>query len=308
VYQNILVPLDGSAAAEHAIPWALSVARQDDAAIRLVRVHLSPSSVMMVGSEPVSDFSVDGAVRDQEAAYLREKLTQLKAVCRCEVTGELLDGPVTAALLECVKARPTDLVVMTTHGRGALARFWLGSVTDKFIRQATVPTLLIRPHDTAADFTITPFIRHILIPLDGSPLAEQVIEPATRLGQLEGSDYTLLMVVEAVEDIVALAGKHVNDLPPPWKGEYVHHKAVKYLKDMADTLRIRSMRVHTEVIEHGSAAQTILDYVAKHDNPVIAMATRGRTGLSRLVFGSVADKIIRAATTPVMIYHPVTPE
>ncbi len=307
MYQNILVPLDGSSASEHAIPWALSVARQDEAAVRLVRVHLSPNPVM-VGNELISDFSLDGAIRDQELAYLSEKVRQVKAVCKCDVTGELLDGPVTGALMDYIKVRLTDLVVMTTHGRGVLARFWLGSVVDKFIRHTTIPTLLIRPQETAPNFSLTPFIRHILMPLDGSPLAEQIIEPATRLGQLEGSDYTLLMIVDAVEDIVALAGRHALDLPDPWKGEYVRSKAESYLKDIADTLRVRSMRVHSEVIAHGSAPKTILDYAASHDNPVIAMATRGHGGLSRLVFGSVADKIIRTATTPVLIYHPTSQE
>lgn len=303
MYQNILVPLDGSSASEHAIPWALSVARQDGAAVRLVRVHLSPNPVM-VGNELVSDFSLDGALRDQEAAYLKEKVRQVKAVCKCEVTGELLEGPVVSALMDAVSARPTDLVVMTTHGRGALARFWLGSVVDKFIRHTTVPMLLIRPQETSADFTVTPFIRHILMPLDGSPLAEQIIEPATRLGQLEGADYTFLMVIDAVEDIASLAGKHALDLPIPWTGQYIHAKAEEYLKDKADDLRVRSMRVHTQVIAHGSAAKTIVDYAASHDNPVIAMATRGRGGLSRLVFGSVVDKVIRSASTPLLIYHP----
>jgi len=303
VYQNILVPLDGSLASEHAIPWALSVARQDGAAVRLVRVHLSPNPVM-VGNELVSDFSLDGALRDQETAYLQEKVRQVKAVSKCEVTGELLEGPVTAAIMDSVAARPTDLVVMTTHGRGALARFWLGSVADKFIRHTTTPTLLIRPQEAAANFTVTPFIRHILMPLDGSPLAEQIIEPATRLGQLEGADYTLLMVLDAVDDIVSLAGKHALDIPAPWTGQYVHAKAEEYLKDMAENLRVRLMRVHSDVIAHGSAAKTILDYAASHDNPVIAMATRGRGGLSRLVFGSVVDKVIRGAATPVLIYHP----
>ena len=105
MYQNILVPLDGSSASEHAIPWALSVARQDEAAVRLVRVHLSPNPVM-VGNELISDFSLDGAIRDQELAYLSEKVRQVKAVCKCDVTGELLDGPVTGALIDYIKARP----------------------------------------------------------------------------------------------------------------------------------------------------------------------------------------------------------
>ena len=85
--------------------------------------------------------------------------------------------------------------MMTTHGHGPLSRFWLGSVADEMVRRATTPILLVRPHEKAIDLAAEPVLRHILIPLDGSALAEQVLGPAAALGSLlQCDDYTLLRV------------------------------------------------------------------------------------------------------------------
>lgn len=303
MYRTILVPLDGSPAAEHALPWALSIARQDGAAIRLARVHL-PATPILVGNELVADFSIDQALREQERKYLEDVIQRVKPFSTGEVKAEIIEGGVVDALLEQAQTITADLIVMTTHGRGPLARFWLGSIADKFVRHTRTPTLLVRPTEAAADFTTTPFIRNILIPMDGSKVAEQILEPAMRLGRLEGADYTLLMVLDAIEDIAGLAGERAFEIPSPWKAEFVHARGEAYLREIADRFRARSMRVHIKMIQHGSAAETILDFAKNHGNPVIALATRGHGGLQRLMFGSVADKVIRGATMPVLVFHP----
>ena len=83
---------------------------------------------------------------------------------------------------------------MTTHGRGPLTRFWLGSVADELVRRASVPLLLVRPHEGVPDLAQEPILQHLLIPLDGSELAEQVLEPAVALGTLMAADYSLLRI------------------------------------------------------------------------------------------------------------------
>src|SRR5438067_676921 len=94
-----------------------------------------------------------------------------------------------------------DLVVMTTHGRGPLGRLWLGSVADALVRDLAMPLLLVRPQETAPDFKREPLLKHLLLPLDGSPLAEQMLEPAVALGTLMEADYTLLRVIKPVVPI-----------------------------------------------------------------------------------------------------------
>ena len=303
MYQSILVPLDGSTAAEHALPWALSIAQQDGTCLHLVRVHTPPAPIM-VGSELASDVALDAAIRNIEATYLEEMAKRLGAVATVRVNHTLLEGGIADAIQDHARTIGADLVVMTTHGRGAFARFWLGSAADAIIRHSTVPTLLVRPNDEqAADLTTRPFIQRIVIPLDASPLAERIIPQATKLGKAAGAEYALVLVLEAVENIEALAARKVR-LPGGWFPEATQVKAEAYLEQVAHRMRGHSCIVHTKVVQHGSAPGAILDYAKTHGHPVIALATHGRSGLKRMLLGSVADKIIRGATMPVLVFHP----
>ncbi len=306
MHQAILVPLDGSASAEHALPWAMSVAQQNGAPLHLVRVHVPPAP-LMVGSELASDVMLDAAIRKIEAAYLDETAGKIGKVGTIPVHFSLLEGGAADAIDDHAKAINADLIVITSHGRGPFARFWLGSVADKIIRHAPAPILVVRPvDDKAPNLSERPAIQRIVIPLDGSPLAERIIEPAIKLGKTFGAEYSLVLILEAVENIEALAEMKAK-VPGGWMPEATEAKAQIYLDKVAHRMRGHSVVVYTKVIPHGSAAEAILDYSKMHGHPLIALATHGRSGLKRLILGSVADKIVRGATMPVLVCHPVEP-
>ncbi len=303
MYQSILVPLDGSTAAEHALPWALSIAQQDGTSLHLVRVHVPPAPIM-VGSELASDVALDAAIRNIEATYLEEMAKRLAAVSTIPVKHSLLEGSIADAIQDHARSIGAHLLVMTSHGRGAFARFWLGSAADAIVRHSTVPTLLVQPNDDqAVDLTTRPFIQRIVIPLDGSPLAERIIPEALKLGKTTGAEYALVLVLEAVANIEALAERKIR-IPGGWFPEATMAKAEGYLEQVAHRMRGHSCIVHKKVIQHGSAVSAILDYAKTHGHPVIALATHGRSGLKRILLGSVADKMIRGATMPVLVYRP----
>jgi nucleotide-binding universal stress UspA family protein len=303
-YQSILVPLDGSPASEHALPWALSIAQQGGVPIHLMTVHMPPAPVI-VGSELASDVVLDSAIRTNEHAYLESIAKQLAAESTVKIEFSLVEGgSISEAIQSHADSMNADLMVMTSHGRGAFARFWLGSVADQVIRHTTTPTLLVRPNDEqAADLTSRPFIKRIVIPLDGSDLAERVIEPAMDLGKATGAEFGLVLVLEAVEDIEALAARKIQ-APGGWFPEATLQKAKGYLEKVAHKMRGHSLLVNTEVILHGSAASAILEFASTHGDPIIAIATHGRSGIKRFLLGSTADKIVRGASMPVMVYHP----
>jgi nucleotide-binding universal stress UspA family protein len=202
-------------------------------------------------------------------------------------------------------AAGSELVVMTTHGRGPFARFWLGSTADEFVRHSTVPVLLLRPDEKMAlDLKKKPQIRHILIPLDGSELAERIIPAVARIGRLMGGEYTLLMVFEPASRSEALPGLEPYRLPEGWDPNPALVQAQAYLERVTRELRDHGATVHTKLETHGSPVSAILDYAEKHPDTLIALATHGRSGLTRMLLGSVADKVIRAATGPVLVYRP----
>jgi nucleotide-binding universal stress UspA family protein len=258
------------------------------------------------------DETTDLAMRLRDREYLDAVVQRLATVADIPLSSVLLDGPVADMIGRHAAATGADLLVMTTHGRGPFARFWLGSVADAIVRQASVPILLVQPKDAAPDLAQQPVVRRVLIPLDGSELAEQILEPALALGAATEAEYTLLQVVEQLtpasydpasgrvsglsesllEQLLALDRQHWTE-------------AQNYLERLAERLRARPLTVQTRVVSHVQPAAAILDDAQKNAIDLIALATQGRGGLKRLLLGSVADKVVRGAVTPVLVYRPV---
>ena len=303
MYSALMVPLDGSAFAEHALPLALDIARRASAALRLVLVHVPVASAFNA-NELANDLALDAAVREQEQAYLRGVLQRLATASPVRATGQLVDGPVAGALCGQAAAPGTDLVIMTTHGRGPLTRLWLGSVADRLVRQAPTPVLLIRPREGEPDLAQPPALRHVVIPLDGSELAEQVLGPATTLGRLMGADYTLLRVIEPVVLPDRRLGGNAAGGFDPVLLRRLQEEAQAYLEGVAGRLREQSLTVRTRLVTNRTAARAIRDQAREQPAAVIALATHGRGGLSRLLLGSVADKVARTSPVPVLVYRP----
>jgi nucleotide-binding universal stress UspA family protein len=312
MYHSILVPLDGSTFGEHALPLALALARRGGASLQLAHVHVALAPTY--GETTLNWYNeTDAALRQSERTYLAKVVNRLTAVAPVSVTPALVEGPVAEALRERAAATHADLVVMTTHGRGPLARAWLGSVADELVRRLAIPVLAVRPAEVGVDLDKEPVIRHILIPLDGSELAEQIIEPAVALGSLLQADYTLLRVtrpqVMGNTDPAIMLGDGLDPYLFDQLGKLYdeeHAEAAKYLESVAAPLRARSLCVRTRVVAHEQPATAILEEVKAHRADMIAVATHGLSGLPRLFLGSVADKVLRGAGVPVLLHRPRT--
>jgi nucleotide-binding universal stress UspA family protein len=252
----------------------------------------------------------DDTLRAAEADYFRGLVERVRAACPGPaVTSQVIeldaDGDVADTLARYAGTTGAETVVMTTHGRGPFTRFWLGSTADEFVRQSPVPVLLLRPASGApVDLAHKPHVRHILVPLDGSDLAERVIPPVSRFGRLVGGEYTLLTVFEPSHRGEALPGLEPYRMPEGWDPDPALGRAQGYLDGVAKGLRDVGATVHTKLVTHGSPVEAILDFAQAHPDTVVALATHGRSGLTRLLLGSVADKVIRAAVGPVLVYRP----
>jgi nucleotide-binding universal stress UspA family protein len=304
MYGSLLVPLDGSTLAEHALPFALSIARRSGGTVHVVHVHV-PYPLMYIDSMSPFAGMADRKVREKEQAYLDGAVKRLAAASSVPVASSFSDEPEVAQSLEaCAAAKKIDLIVMTTHGHGPLTRSWLGSVADELVRRAPVPILLVRPREAVADFGHEPVLRHILIPLDGSELAEQVLEPALALGNLMQADYTLLRVVgPPVATGLEAPGYAVGvGLEPAL--EELKAEAQAYLVRLAERLRAQMLAVQTRIIVGRPPALAILEEAQGQGIDLIALETHGRGGLARLLFGSVADKLLRGASTPLLVHRP----
>jgi nucleotide-binding universal stress UspA family protein len=241
----------------------------------------------------------------QEEEYLRSIANRCMERAGLAVRTELLAGVPANALGTYAYEMDVGLIVMTTHGRGGISRAWVGSVADALVRRSRVPVLLLRP-PARPDPHQELRARHLLIPIDGSQLSERVIEPAVALGMTCGARYTLLRValpIPLVPVRPATVASRQQDMI-----ERERLQALEQLEAAARPLRARGLDVQTIVVHDPSPATAILEFAADNAVDMIALATRGRGGWSRVALGSVADKVMRGALLPVMLFRPPVPE
>ena len=215
----------------------MSIARRSGASVGVVRVHV-PFTPLYADSIAPGTYEAESKVLEQQRAYLDGMAKRLTSISSAPVTSALLEGEIVAESLNGhATATGAGLIVMTTHGRGPLSRFWLGSVADELVRRTTTPILLVRPQEKAPDLTTEPELRHILIPLDGSALAEKVLESAVALGSLLQADYMLVRIYGPLVDtgLDPLSYATVGGSEPPI--EQLRAEAQDYLNRVAERLQ-----------------------------------------------------------------------
>jgi len=308
--RSILVPLDGSDFAEHALPIAASLARQAGATLRLARVHVPITAEAAMGVVIPDPYGL--RERQEEQAYLDGVARRLREkVSPTPLTLEtaLLEGDVVAALTDHARAGSVDLVVMATHARGAFARFWLGSVADDLVSELTAPVLLIRPGEGKPDLTREADLKTIVVPLDGSELAERAAWRAAEMARLFDADLALVRVnrpgltsaylPEGISgDAVNVAVDEARQIEQE-EGE----EARRYLEEVAAMLAVRGVRCRTDVLVQARPAEGILTEARECHAGMIAIETHARRGLARLFLGSVAEEVMRRAEVPVLMHH-----
>lgn len=299
MYSTILVPYDGSEFGRRALALAVEIARRSEASILLLQV-LGTIRAAEPGEAPESLVEADRARREAR----RDDVERTAARVReegVEATGRLEEGRVSDTLVR-VADEEADLVVMATHGRGPFTRFWLGSVADALARRCAVPLLLVKPGEEEGGSPPGPeSLERIVVPLDGSEVAEAVLPSATALGGLFGASYTLLRVVRPVFPGV-LGYEDVPQTVDPSVVEQLEADAKEYLASVAERMRGEGHRVETRV-ERGSSVPWAIVEASNDAGAGVALGTRGRTGIERLLLGSTADKVIRAARAPVLLFR-----
>ena len=297
VTQSLLVPLDGSSLADHAIPAAVAVAAPA-ARIVLFRVIASKG-----GLEGVLDRLGSGG----ETAHDNE------ATARAELgrSAKLLDGragveQVTAAgdpaetILTAVASLGVGGVVIASHGRGAVGRWVFGGVADRIARESPVPVLIVRPEDPEAQSAPAVF-RRLLLPLDGSETAMQALPVAAGLAHAHGWPLHLLTAV----DVASMTPMAVPGSAMPISGELyeqvydeVEAATRQSLAEATTRLTSEGLTATTE-LRVGSPYAAIAGAIQAGD--LVVLTSHGRAGIQRVLLGSVAEELIRFAPAPVML-------
>jgi nucleotide-binding universal stress UspA family protein len=302
MFRSILVPLDGTRFAEAVLPAAVRLARSARGRLHLLLAHQPTAALVGMGEVVAPNPGLDQALQAQEKVYLSDLVARLGQAGDGPITTNQIDGPAGEAICTEATRIGADLIVMATHGRSALGRLWLGSVSNHVVRHSGLPVLLVHPN-RAEKVLERSSGAGILVALDLSAYAEAVLEPVVHLATILQAHVTLFHVVEPNYHAVEPA------MPYPLEQdatitEVRRADAQRRLDDIADRLRARGLCAAALVMIGSNAAAGVLEALQNQKYDVVAMTTHGVGGMRRLFLGNVADKIIRSASKPVLVLRP----
>ncbi len=291
----VLVPLDGSEFSESALPAALTIARRWNARLEIVTVQTDPSML----AQDLLELPSYGWFEQ----YVEEVAERVHGEAGFTVCATVLKGSPAEAIQNHAAARGVDLVVMATHGRGPMSRFWLGSTADGLIRRSTIPILLLRPCEEAPGTKPDFNPRRVLVPLDGSDESEAILTHAVALAGDGETEFDILRVYPYPKDYASSYLPHTVQVNADVL-ERGRTAAADNVEAEAATLTERGIPATGHIVTDREPAAAILHFAEQAGADLIAMSTHGRGGVSRLVLGSVTDKVIRGAQIPTLVYHP----
>jgi nucleotide-binding universal stress UspA family protein len=300
MFKTILLPIDGSPLAARAVPYAQRLARAEDARLVPVRAHLPTDDNLSLridypGMSRAERAQID--LHDAQAEF-QSNVDNLRA-SGSTVEPRFVEGAAANVISSTAHEVQASVVVMSTHGRGGFGRWLYGSVADEVLRRVSIPVLLVSAVcDRGWDEQPT---KRILVPLDGSSLAAEILQPVADLASsLGGAEIMLLSVVERPGRENPDAEQQVGSATVPARTQATH-----YLETVASQVAASTPGSVTCRIAYCDAASTIATVGRESDVDAIALSTRGRGGVARLVFGSTATRALQLANVPVLVYRPV---
>lgn len=285
-FQSILVPLDGSRAAEHAIPWALDIASRAGGCIRFVHVRRDRP-----GNNkhwPKFDLAAHSFRDKERRAYLAGVAERTSRASSVPVAPLLLEGPDVAEAIADA-ARTADIVVMATRRRGMMGRLFCGSVVTQLLHRTTLPLLIAPGYNFPGEQAKPKAIERILIPLDGCDDSETILDAAAELSSLTGADRTLIRIVPRLP----YAGV-------PWTEK--EDEALGYLNRVAVKLRGKPSAVRTEIVSSDEAVgEVILAHAQACRIDLIAVTSRRGGGPWKRFLRSPVNYLLGRSHVPVLV-------
>ncbi|MFC1954731.1 universal stress protein [Chloroflexota bacterium] len=309
MYNRILVPLDGSELAEICLTYAVELAGKLD--IDLTLFHVSGSATR--SNLPMQRAYIQHVANvTQKQARDIQKETGMKPKGHLvKVQGELVEGFPADEILRYAEENSIDVILMATHGHSGLRRWTIGSIAGKILGASRIPVLLVHTGiEIETPFNAWPS-KTLLVPLDGSELAESVLPHVEAIAKQRGSVpvHVVLLRISERPVIPTYYGTDISGPSIDW-GNYAQQETVrrkksaeKYLVEITKRLKESKINVTAKVIE-GKAKDEIVTYANDHPYSIIVMASHGRSGLSRLVYGSVAANLLQGVSNPIFLIKP----
>lgn len=296
---RLLVPLDGSPLAEQALPYARAIAT-DTTEIILLEVVPWAEEIRTVLGKVVATAA---EVQEAYEASAREELEAARKQWlgdRQNVRIEVAAGDPAEQILWVAERHAVDLIVMASHGRGALGRWAFGSVADRIARASTIPVMIIHPKETPAQSNGQPRIQRIVLLTDGSSLSLQAIPMATMLARTLNLP---VHVLRALDPATVVSRAAVPLAPMPHSlyediARQIRTDAENAVKAVVEHLAALGITASGDVLE-GPPAPTLIGALLPTD--IVVLTSHGYSGIRRWLLGSMAEKIIRSGVAPVVL-------
>ena len=294
MYTRMLIPLDGSKVAEQVLPYARFLAKALAIPVDLLGV-VDPEALVALAN-PARGRHVDTLV----AETMSRTALYLETVARSFSGGQVKcssgKGKAEEVVIEKAATDKNTLIVMATHGRSGIQRWLLGSVADKVLHGATNHLLLVRASDQGKTDGEAA-LKTAIVPLDGSPLAEQVLPYIVELAKKMKLKVVLMRSYALPTSVTAEDyGFYSADLL-----DHLESEARDYLAGKVNEVKQKGVDDVASVVNVGYGAEEIITLGRNTSDNFIAMCTHGRSGIQRWVLGSVTDRVVRHSGDPVLI-------
>jgi len=295
MYTNILVPLDGSTIAEGVLPYARAFATALGIPVHLLQVMDPETLIPSVAAQQGRAHNILTAEREHNGDYLRETAASFSNPAA--VSSSVRVGKPAEVIIEVAAKQRDTLIAMATHGRSGIRRWLLGSVAEKVLHGADNDVLLIRAIGQIESKRAVQ-LKRLVVPLDGSELAEEALPCGVELAKQMTLELILLRVY-----LMPGVAYPTGNYAPDWKllDQEMRQRASEYLEGESKQLRNQGLeQVSCRVLE-GSAAEKIIEVARESPETLIAMSTHGASGVGRWVLGSVTERVIRYSDTAVLV-------
>jgi nucleotide-binding universal stress UspA family protein len=307
MYQRMLVPLDGSELAEVALSYAKELAGRLDLELFLLHVYEPHASESQFTCQLYIERAAE--IAEMQSRGVQTKTGATPGGKAVEARGEIVTGHPAEEIIRFASENNIDLILMATHGRSGVKRWALGSVADKVLRASEVPIWLVRaaiPEEIVHDEWPK---RTMLVPLDGSKLAESVLPHVEALAKQRGAELVQIVLLQVTEEPFITSDYPEASMQLTWEEhvrrikEHFRQKAERYLVEVQQRLAKAGLNVRSEVLM-GKPADEIISYAHNNHPNLVLMATHGYSGISRWEYGSVADKILHGVSSPIFMVRP----
>jgi nucleotide-binding universal stress UspA family protein len=300
MYNRLLVALDGSELSEGILPYARSFAKTLGIPVELLHVVDPDHFLYSVFAYHGRYYDIMTAEKKRSIDYLRKIATSFAGSASVDCSVET--GNPAEVIVDRAASHAGILIAMTTHGRSGAKRWLLGGIAEKVLRAATNPLLLARStEETKISDAVV--LKTLLVPLDGSGVAETVLPHVAELAKKMNVE-SVLVRVYPTPGVDYPTGHYAAD----WErlNEEIRSEANRYLQQKTQQLQREGLERVSSLLLEGNAAEKIIDLARERAPSLIVMCSHGRTGVGRGVLGIVTDRIVRHSGDPMLIIRATT--